>query len=466
MNGRKIMNAVGHVLAVLSILLVVLAMYGIPIGGDAPFGLAIVNVALVDARKRLDEKQKALAQVFEEAGPTVDYSNVKCLGSGLTTIAVAEKVRSMNAELNEIGTECETLAAADEGLKTLDRLGKLKQPPADPEMKGRDRRVEEKSIGERTIESEKFQEHFIKNKRTGGIDLDFPDMYPSEMLSKGTQFKTLMTTAAGWAPESTRVPGLVIPAVTRPIQLLDIIPMDRTSMAAVVYMEETTRTHSAAEKAEGVAYAESAFVLTQRSSTVQKITDSLPITDEQLEDEPMVNGYVNNRLTFGLRQRLDGQVLVGDGSSPNLRGIKNVSGIQTQAKGSDPTMDAFFKAMVKVRVTGRAVPTHHVIHPTDWQTLRLARTADGIYILGNPTDTSIDRLWGLPVVQSDADSAGTGYVGSFDPQWLSLFERQGIQIAVGYVGTQFTEGKRTIRGDVRFAFVVFRAAAFCSVTGL
>ncbi|MEP0276492.1 MAG: phage major capsid protein, partial [Nitratireductor sp.] len=72
----------------------------------------------------------------------------------------------------------------------------------------------------------------------------------------------------------------------------------------------------------------------------------------------------------------------------------------------------------------------------------------------------------LPVVQQDADVAGSGYVGSFQPAWLSLFERRGVDVQIGYVGAQFTEGKRTVRGDMRMAFVVFRPAAFCQVTGL
>jgi hypothetical protein len=75
-------------------------------------------------------------------------------------------------------------------------------------------------------------------------------------------------------------------------------------------------------------------------------------------------------------------------------------------------------------------------------------------------------MWGLQVVQCDIDSAGTGYVISALPQWMSLFERRGIDVQVGYVGDQFKEGKRTIRADMRDAFVVFRPAAICSVTGL
>lgn len=451
---------------VVTVFLATVLLSALPASGAT---LAIVpNVALVEARKKLEERQKSLEKVFEEAknpAGELDFKLVKCLGSGLTTVAVAEKVRDMNKELNDLYDECVKLADAGQGADTLAKIKGLRNPAADPEMAGAQRK-EIKSIGELITGHDLYQEKFIKGHSKGGIDINFEDVMPSDLLAKGLHFKTLMTTSAGWAPESIRIPGLVVPAVTRPPQLLDIIPVGSTDFPLVKYMEETTRTHNSAEKAEGGTFAESAFALTERSSTVQKITDSLPVTDEQLEDVSMVTSYINGRLIFGLRQRLDTQCLTGDGSSPNLRGIKNVVGIQTQAKGSDPVPDAFFKAMTKVRVTGRAMPTHHVVHPTDWQTVRLMRTADGIYIWGSPSESGPERMWGLPIVQCDIDSAGTGYTGSFEPQWISLFEKRGIDVQVGYTGTQFVEGKRTVRADMRFAFVLFRPAAFCSVTGL
>jgi HK97 family phage major capsid protein len=325
-----------------------------------------------------------------------------------------------------------------------------------------------KSLGEMLAE-EKSYEDWVRRGTPGGIDFSY-EVLPSDIMAKGMQIHTLLTkalmsTSAGYAPESVRLPGFV-EAVTRPIQLIDIIPMSETSQAAINYMEETTRTHGAAERAEGAAYAESTFVFTERSSDVRKITDSLPVTDEQLEDVPMMSGYVNGRLTFGLRQKFDAQVYVGDGTAPNLRGLVNTVGIQTQARGVDPVPDAFYKAMTKVRTVGRAVPTHHLIHPTDWQTVRLMRTTDGVYIWGSPSEAGPDRMWGLPVVQAEARAAGSGMVGSFQPAHVSAFERSGVDIQVGYVGTQFTEGKRTVRGDMRAALVVFRPAAFCDVTGL
>lgn len=428
-------------------------------------------------REKFAAKQDALAKVFDAAKTNDGNYNfqqipralqIEVLGNEYkSTIDIAKRVNELDAELDEIGMEVETLEAAEKAVSNQARREKARGSVIMPEKSVRER-PQVKSLGELLAEEKAYQS-WIDRGRPGGVDFSY-DYWPSDILAKAGEAqtlltKTLMTTAAGFAPESVRLPGFV-EATTRPIQLLDIIPMAQTGQPVVKYMEETTRTHASAEKAEGAAYAESTFAFTEKTSDVRKVTDSLPVTDEQFDDVPMMEGYVNGRLVFGVRQRLDTQVYVGDGSSPNLRGLVNISGIQTQARGTDPVPDAYYKAMVKIRVTGRAIPTHSIIHPTDWQAIRLLRTSDGVYIWGSPSEAGADRLWGLPVVQADGRSAGSGMVGSFQPAWVSLFERRGVDIQVGYVGSQFGEGKRTIRADMRAAFVVFRPAAFCDVTGL
>ena len=439
-----------------------------------------MSLTLKELREKLGAKQDELGKVFAEAkGDDGQYhfENVTCLGSGVKgSIAVAEKVKAMNSELDELAGQAETLEAAEQAAG--DHAGRQKSRggftmPGGGEVKGRgnypDTGARFKSLGEMVSEHKSYGD-WAKSGAAGPLNLNFEDYLPSEMLSRAAQFETLgtkalMTTAAGYAPEALRLPGFIEMA-TRPIQMLDIIPVSKCNADQVPYMEETTRVHAAANAAEGGAYGESAFAFTERTSPVRKITDSVPVTDEQLEDAAMVESYINGRLTFGLRQRLDSQCLIGDAVGSNLRGLKNVVGIQTQAKGVDPVPDAFFKAMTKIRLGGRAIPTHHVMHPTDWEKIRLLRTADGVYIWGNPSEAGSDRLWGLPVVQQDADAAGTGYTGSFQPSWLTLFERRGIDIQMGFVGNQFLEGKRTVRGDMRVALVFTRPAAFCSVTGI
>lgn len=410
--------------------------------------------ALDELTKKIEAKQKDLAGIFDEAGPNMDLSQVKSLSGD--TMAKAEEIRKRNDELTDLGKQRDELKAvqrAAEGVRAAGTAGQKATPAAEtgsePGVPARGQQ-RTKSFGEMFTESKAYK------GRTGSVG-------PEVRLD--IELKTLMTTTAGWTPETTRT-GRLVDFATRPVQVTEIIPTTTTGQAAVVYMEETTFTNNAAEAAEGSAYGEAAFALTEQSSTVRKIAVFVPVTDEQLEDEPQVRGYLDNRLPFMIRQRLDSQILVGTGVAPNLRGINNVVGIQTQAKGTDPTPDAVYKAMVKVRTIGFAEPSAVIMHPNDWQDIRLLRTADGLYIWGNPSEAGPERIWGLTVAQAVAQTENTAVVGDF-ATFSELAVRRGVDVQVSNShSTFFTEGKQAVRADLRVALIFYRPAAFCTVTGI
>lgn len=407
-------------------------------------------------RELLEEyeaKAKRLRQVFEEAGEEMDLAKVKSLDGDV--VAKAQAIRRMNDELADLKRRIEELEALEKARETAeDALGWLHQPQGRvPHPGGGSGWAAQKSLGELVIGHEAYQRH-IKTKPGGSTVIEI----------EGFEVKTLFDEATGFPPEAVRT-GRLVEYPLRPIQVLDLIPTTTTTQIAVVYMEETTSTNTAAEVAEGGAYPEVTIAFTERSSPVRKIGDFIPVTDEVLEDVARVQDIINNRLTFFLRQRLDSQVLNGDGIAPNLRGILNTSGIQAQAKGTDPVPDAIYKAMTKVRVTGRATPGAVVMHPNDWQEVRLLRTADGVYIWGSPSEAGPERIWGLPVVQTEVIPEGTALVGDFR-NFSELAVRRGITVEVGFINDDFVKGRKAIRADIRAAFVVYRPAAFCTVTGI
>lgn len=412
--------------------------------------------ALKEAEERLAAVNKKMATVFDEAGPDMDFTKVKSIDGD--TLAKAKQIKAWNDEAAEIGVERDALLAVDAAAQRTKRAKDAGQPDpsaepgTDGDPKAGTKDNAEQDFGKMFVESVAY-----KSRVRGGVG-------PQVELADA-EVKTLMTTTAGWAPQSIRT-GRVVDFATRPIQIIDMIPANTTQFPSIVYMEETTFTNSAAEVAEGGTYAESALALTEKNSPVRKVGTFLPMTDEQLEDIGQARGYINNRLPFMLRQRLDGQCLVGDGSAPNLKGFLNVSGIQTQAKGADPSPDAIYKAMTKIRVTGRAIPDAVIYHPTNWQDVRLLRTADGIYIWGSPMESGPERIWGLPVIQADSITLGTSLVGAFQ-QFTELATRRGIDVQISNShSTYFIEGKQAVRADVRVALTVYRPAALCTVTGL
>jgi HK97 family phage major capsid protein len=397
---------------------------------------------LNEAQERLTAKQNELAGIFKEAGPDLDMSKVKSLGDSAD---VVDHIRNLNAELDELGKSVKDLTAVRDAAV---RTEGFEAPAVEKgDEAGESRR---KSFGRMFVESEAFKMKAGGQGPQSHIDMDV---------------KALFETTAGWAPESTRS-GLVVLDAQREVQVTDLLPQVPTSQSAYKYMEETTFTNGAVEKAEGTAYGEAALALTERSVPVEKVTVWLPVTDEQLEDESGAEAYINARLPFMLRQRLDAQILTGTGVTPLLLGINEKPSINTQAKGADPVPDAIHKGITKARVTGRARPNAVVFHDNDWQDVRLLRTTDGIYIWGNPADAGPERIWGLQVVKSDAQTEHTAIVGDF-ANYSLLAIRRGIDVQVSNShASYFVEGKQAIRADIRVAVVWTRPEAFTEVTGI
>lgn len=413
-------------------------------------------------RKGLAERAEKLHLVFEEAGATLDPSKVKIIEAA-DGQALAKQIDAMNDEMSWFGERATALdkldsvkAEAERNLKYSKGYSKDPSPFApkegDPE---KPRKV--LSLGQAFAKSPLYE---AAKRRSAPASMVIDAVDAKQLI----EMKATFATSAGWAPENMRT-GRIALDEQREIEVTDAIPLFPTSQAAIVYMEETTFTNNAAERAEEGAYAESALALTERSSTVRSIGSRIPITDEQLEDVEGAAAYIDQRLTFMVRQRLDGQIIAGSGVAPNLTGTLNVGSINTQAKGADPVPDAVYKGADLVRTTGRAIPNVVFAHPTDWQAVRLLRTADGIYIWGSPSESGPARIWGLPVILTTAMTQNTMLVGDY-ARHSGLFVRQGVEVQTGYVNDDFANGRVTVRAGLRVALVHFRAPAFTQVTGV
>lgn len=413
---------------------------------------------LVELNQEIEQKSDQLAKIFAEAkdGDKYTFGKVKCLGK-LNAMEVSEKVGELNNELTALGKKRETLAVAQQAIAEQQRregakggaIGLIHQPSAKETA-----HVEEtQSLGDFFVKSAAWQ-HYKTHKTA-----------PTPSSKFDVSLKTLFQRSAGWDPQVIRT-GRIVEDAQRPIQLIDTMPVENTGMDTVAYMEETLFSNTAAvETSEGGTPNEATIEYAEQTVPVQKISVFLPVGDEMLEDEPRMRSILDNRLIFMIRQRLDGQIATGNGTSPNLRGVLNASGLQTQARGADPAPDAIRKGMTLVRVTGRAFPDKVIMHPNDWQDIRLLRTSDGIYVWGSPSEAGPTRIWGLQVVEADQMTENTSVVGDF-ANFSALVNRRGVDVQVGYIGNDFRDGRKSIRADIRVALVWYRGAAFCQVTGM
>lgn len=322
-----------------------------------------------------------------------------------------------------------------------------------------------KSIGEMFTETNAYKSHKglhdsgnYEYRATLGENLNAAEM------------KTLMMTSAGFAPDNARTAKLVPFALRRPT-VGDLIPTDPTTLTTIKYMEETTwgtastNANPAAAVAEGDAKPEAELEWTEQSAEVEKIAVWIPVTTEQLEDVPGIQGIINNRLSMMLQLKEEDYLLTGTGVSPQIEGFLVKTGVLTQATAGDTNIDALYRGMTKVRVSGFAEPTAVVVHPNNWTPIRLAKTLDGLYIWGHPSDPGPERIFGKSVVVTQAITANTALTGDFQ-LYSHISRKKGITIIVGTIGNQLIENKKTIVAEMRESLEIYRASAFCKVTGL
>jgi HK97 family phage major capsid protein len=185
-----------------------------------------------------------------------------------------------------------------------------------------------------------------------------------------------------------------------------------------------------------------------------------------MDDIPGIQGVINSRLTLMLELAEESELLTGSGTTPHLMGFLNKSGVQSQAKGADPAPDAVMKAMVKVQWTGFADPSGIVFNPTDWMNIKLLRDTTGQYIWGHPSEQGPERIWAMPIVKTPAMTLGTALTGDFG-LYSHISRKMGLQFDTSdQHSTFFVENKVMLRLEERLSLEIYRAAAFCLVTGL
>lgn len=254
--------------------------------------------------------------------------------------------------------------------------------------------------------------------------------------------------------------------------LRELIPTVLVTSGEVKYVRQTVNTHAAAAVSAGGLKPTSTYTIVEESANVSVIAHICEAIDRSLlMDYDTAVTFLNDVLVIGVLLEEEDQLLNGDGIAPNLEGILNVTGIQTQAKGTDPHFDVVLKAMTKIR-NSNFEPSAIVLNPADWQEIRLTRTADGEYIQGHPFEPGAEQLFGKPVLTSTLIAEGTGLVGAFD-QGAIVYDREEARVTWAETGLGDAAGEELFsrnlvraRAESRIGLGVAHPTAFCSLTGI
>lgn len=345
--------------------------------------------------------------------------------------------------------------SADEAITKLNetkaRLDELEQKLA---RRPNDQLEEQKSLGRQFVESEQFKSLSGSAGQRGKANL--------EIKATITSANTNAAGSAGDLVQTTRLAGIIAPP-DRKLTIRDLLMQGRMDGNALEYVKETGFTNNAGMVAEAVLKPQSDIQFDLVSTTAKVIAHYMKASRQILDDASQLQSYIDGRLRYGLAFKEEQQILNGDGTGQNLLGIIPQATDYVRPTGVTPSsetiIDTLRYAMLQA-VLAEYPASGHVLNPIDWASIETLKDTTGQYIIGNPQGTLNPTLWGLPVVATQAITAGKFLTGAFS-MGAQIFDRWLSRVEVATENEDdFVKNLVTILAEERLALAVYRPEAF------
>lgn len=225
---------------------------------------------------------------------------------------------------------------------------------------------------------------------------------------------------------------------------------------AYVDWDGATTVAAAAAAAENTAFAESTAVFVGATEPIQKIGDSLPVSEEFFEDEVQAAAELALFLSTNVMDVVNDQIIAGTGVAPQLNSLTSRS--TAYAPAASGIADAnIFDLIVKMSEAITSVggnkyrPDFALMNIADINLLRLKKDADNNYTF--PFGQS--GVGSIRIVEDNSVAANTCFVG--DSRFARIYEMGGVDLSVGYSGTDYVDDLTRLKARKRLAFLIRNA---------
>lgn len=377
----------------------------------------------------------------------------KAFGRELNAEEIA-MVEAKHAEIAEFDAQIKSALAQQALVKSIGDLGDHSEQDETPEAKPA------KTLGD----------HFVKS--LGTKSLKTPGTFVAPEFKAAADTHVVGRDEGAYGPLVTDVDrSFVMPRRERTV-VADLLASGTVSGNAITYPVFGALEGGTAATAEGgqkpqMHLADPTWV----TDALGEVAGWFKITDDMAEDIPYVVSEINTTALFDLAAKEEAALLNGTGTSPNLKGLLNRSGVQTHAQDTDSVADAIFKAMGKVSTATDFTADAVVINPQDYEALRLAKDGNDQYYgggffggqYGNGGIIENPPIWGRRTVVTNAIAAGTILVGAFSAG--KVFRKGGVRVeSTNSHEDDFTNDKITVRVRERLGLQVKYPAAFVKLT--
>lgn len=212
--------------------------------------------------------------------------------------------------------------------------------------------------------------------------------------------------------------------------LRDLFSKMTTTLAQIPYVQELNPTlyEAATAVAEGNLKPDATMLFQGQVADPTVIAAKLVVSKQLFDDAAAVVQYINQRLPYMVKFAEDAEFLNGSGTYPNIRGINNTTGVQTQGEVNSDDAQTFGQAFAKVE-NHDGSPTAVVLNPTNAWSMFTQRAAggSGTFDAGTPFSALPLTVWGVPTYRTRAMPFGTALVGDFDLGGM-IVDREAVNV--------------------------------------
>lgn len=265
-------------------------------------------------------------------------------------------------------------------------------------------------------------------------------------------------------PTAPQRDGAGIRGIPQPrLSLLDVLPIVPVTSATYEFVRLDGYINGAAyQKEEGEQKAEGSMPTKMERAEIATIATWIPASLQVLQDSDQLEGQINTLMSVGVRQKLEAELINGEGGPGEILGFKK----QATAAGitTGKPADRIGAALTDLKAGGWN-PNVIVMNPRDWFAIESERAegGDGQYVIGTPRDPAPPSLWGTPVVVTNGMPQGEALI--LDTSVAALLDRQEVTVeASRHDGDNFKRNLVTILAELRAGLAVFAPSATRLVT--
>lgn len=270
--------------------------------------------------------------------------------------------------------------------------------------------------------------------------------------------------SAGTLVQPEQRAGILQPGLRR-LVIRDLLAQGRVSSNSMEYVRENVFTNNAAPVAEGALKPESNLTFTKETMSVKTIAHWVQASRQIMDDAPALESYLGNRLLYGLALKEEGQLLNGSGTGEDLVGINTVATAYDTSLNAtgDNRADQIAHAIFQVSES-EFEASGIILNPRDWHAIALMKDSEGRYIFGGPQAYASRVMWGLPVVPTKSQAAGTFTTGAFDLA-SQVWDRMDATIEISREDRDnFVKNMLTFLCEERLGLAHYRPAALVKGT--